>query len=196
MKRVILFSTLTENNESKILSQILPVEMREKIIAYMPSGGVEGAREYIKQWEVIAQKYNAKFNLINNQSTSTKEKDKLLASNILVISGGNTFTLLNNLIESGLDDTIKRFSKKPEFVLSGFSAGALVLTPSIKICNLPNFDDNSIELKELDSLNIVDFEIFPHYKKDLHPKMLADYQKSTKYRVREISDEDYISIDL
>lgn len=51
------------------------------------------------------------------------------------------------LRQSGLDKSIKQFLNKPDFVLSGFSAGALVLTPNIKICNLPGFDENMIELK-------------------------------------------------
>lgn len=196
MKRITLFSTLTGRNEKTILKQILPTELINKTIAYMPSGGVEGAGEYIHQWEVIAREHGATFNVINNQICSVEEQDKILASNILVISGGNTFNLLHNLRESGLDNVIKQFLKKSDFVLSGFSAGALVLTPNIKICDLPGFDENMIELKGLEALSIVDFEIFPHYNKDIHEKMLMDYRKTTSNRVREITDEDYINIDL
>ena len=196
MKRIVLFSTLTASNKKTILSRILPKEMQNKTIAYIPSGGTEGAQEYIKQWEAIARKYDANFNSINNRSQSVEEKDKLLDSNILVISGGNTFYLLQNLRQSGLDTTIRQFLNKPDFVLSGFSAGAIVLTPTIKVCNLPGFDENTIGLKNLSSLNVVDFEIFPHYKKELHEKMLIDYKKNTENSVREITDEHYISIDL
>lgn len=196
MKRITLFSTLTASNKEIILNQILPTELINKTIAYMPSGGVEGAQEYINQWEVIAQEHGAKFNVINNQVRSVDEQDKILASDILVISGGNTFNLLHNLRESGLDKSIKQFLGKSDFVLSGFSAGALVLTPNIKICNLPDFDENVIELKDLEALNIVDFEIFPHYIEYIHEKMLVDYRKTTSKRVREITDEDYISINL
>lgn len=196
MKRIVLFSTLTASNEETILARILPTEMQNKTIAYMPSGGIESAQEYIKQWETIAYKYEAKFSLINNQSQSLEEKEKLLASNILVISGGNTFNLLWNLRESGLDKSIEDFITKPDFVLAGFSAGAIVLTPSIEICNLPDSDQNLIGLKDLEALNIVDFEIFPHYKKELHERILEDYINTTENRVREITDEGCISIDL
>lgn len=133
---------------------------------------------------------------INNQIPSVEEQDKLFASNILVISGGNTFSLLHNLRESGLDESVRQFLDKPDFVLSGFSAGALVLTPNIEICNLPGLDENVIGLKDLEALKMVDFEIFPHYNKDIHEKMLDHYRKTTSNRVREVTDEDYISIDL
>lgn len=162
----------------------------------MPSEGVKGAQEYINQWQIIAQEYGAKFNVINNQIRSVEEQDKIRTSNILVISGGNTFNLLDNIRKSGLEISIRQFLDKPDFVLSGFSAGALVLTPNIKICNLPNFDNNMIELKDLEALNIVDFEIFPHFNKDIHKEMLRDYRRATDNRVCEITDEDYINVDL
>lgn len=196
MKRITLFSTLTDRNKKTILEQVLPSGLTNKAIAYMPSRGIEGAQEYINQWEVIAKEHGAKFKVINNQIQSAEEQDKILASNILIISGGNTFNLLHNLRESGLDRSIKQFLNKSDFVLSGFSAGALVLTPNIKICNLPGFDENTIKLKDLEALNIVDFEIFPHYNKDIHQKMLVDYRKTTSHHVREITDEDYINIHL
>lgn len=196
MKRITLFSALTDSNEKTILNQILPAELIDKTIAYMPSEGIESAQEYIKQWGAIAQEHDAKFSVINNRTLAKEEQNKLLASNVLVISGGNTFNLLHNLIESGLDTSIRQFLNKPNFVLAGFSAGAIVLTPSIKICNLPDFDENLVGLKDLDSLGIVDFEVFPHYKKDIHEKILQDYRKVTDNYVCEITDEDYISIDL
>jgi len=195
MKRITLFSTLTNSNEQTILNQILPAELTNKSIAYMPSEGIQGAQEYIKQWEGIAQRYDATFQVINNLRQSIEEKDKLLASNVLVISGGNTFNLMHNLRESGLDKTIKQFMNKSDFVVSGFSAGAIALTPSIKICNLPIFDENLIDLKALEALNIVDFEVFPHYNESLHKEMLKNYRKTTSNRVHEITDEIYISID-
>lgn len=196
MKRITLFSTLTDRNEQAILNQILPPEISTKTLAYIPSGGVQGAQDYIDQWEDIAHRYDAKFNVINNRLNSIEEQAKLLTSNILVISGGNTFDLLYNLRRSGLDKSIKKFLNKPNFVLSGLSAGALVLTPHIKICNLPNFDENLVGLEDMTGLGVVDFEVFPHYDNLLHRNMLSNYQKTASNLVREIADEEYISIDL
>lgn len=196
MKRIVLFSTLTARNEKTVLARILPSSMKNKTIAYMPSGGIEGAQEYIKQWEVIAHKYDAKFRLINNRSRNKEEKDKLLTSNILVISGGNTFNLLHNLRESGLEKSIKSFAAKPDFILAGFSAGAIVLTPSIEVCNLPGFDENQMRINDFSGLGMVNFEIFPHYEEKIHKTILESYRKTAANKVKEITDENYISIDL
>ncbi len=161
----------------------------------MPSNGVKDSGPYIEQWRAIAQEYGAGFNVIDNSVCDTEEQRKLLSSNIILISGGNTFSLLQNLRESGLDKSIGEFIEKTDFVLAGFSAGALVLTPTIKICNLPNFDENLVKLEDFSGLDIVDFEVFPHYDKRLQKATLENYRKTTANRVNEITDEDYISID-
>ena len=195
MRRIILFSDLNANNEDAVLERIFPSDIKYKVLSYMPSNGIEGAEAYIQQWKDIAKQYNATFNLIDNSINNLDEKRKLLSSNILVISGGNTFGLLKNLRESGLDESIKEFSKKSEFVLSGFSAGALVLTPTVEVCNLPEFDNNEVDIKNLVGLRMVDFEVFPHYQES-QAATLENYKKVASNRVVEISEDGYVEIDL
>ncbi len=194
MKRVVLFSTLTESNSKTILDQIFPSDIQDKVFSYMPSSDIEGAEPYIEQWREIAKIYEAQFNVIDNSVYDTNQQSKLLSSNIVVISGGNTFNLLRNLRESGLDKSLNEFVTKADFVLAGFSAGALVLTPTIKVCNLPDFDENLAALDGFSGLGIVNFEIFPHYEKQTQETILDNYRKTTPNKVREITDEDYISI--
>jgi dipeptidase E len=195
MKRILLFSTLTASNHRTVLDQLFPADIQNKVFSYIPSNGIKNSEPYIEEWRVIAQEYNAQFNVIDNSVNKTEEQRKLLSSNIVLISGGNTFSLLKNLRESGLDKSIEEFVKKPNFVLAGFSAGALVLTPTIEVCNLPNFDENLVKLENLAGLNIVSFEVFPHYNEHLQKAVLESYQESTTNHVREITDENYISID-
>lgn len=197
MKRIVLFSTPTPTNIDRILGQIFPNELKDKVLAYMPSDGSNAPQKYIDEWKNYAEKYSAGFNLINNSKVdSLEEQNKLLSSNILVISGGNTFKLLDNLRKSGLDKTVLEFIKKESFVLSGFSAGALVMTPTIEVCNLPNYDKNEVGLKDLTSLNIVNFEVFPHYSEQEHKTLLNGYKAQAKNEVREITNEDCIVLDL
>lgn len=195
MKRITLFSTLTPQNKNLVLGAIFPDEIENKRLAYMPSEGVKATPQlFIDEWQNIADKYNASFTLIDN--TSSDDTDNLLQSNILIISGGNTFTLLNNLRQTGLDKVVKRYVSKSEFSLAGYSAGAIVLTPSVEICNLPNFDTNTVKLDDMTGLNVVDLEIFPHYDAKLHRELLAKYQSSTKRDVKAITDNGLLSIDL
>lgn len=197
MKRIVLFSTPTPNNIDTILNVIFPKEIRNKKFAYMPSDGADCPQKYSDEWKKYASEHHATFQYIDNsKKDATEERRKLLESNILVISGGNTFKLLHNLRVSKLDKAINKFAKKDEFVLSGFSAGALVMTPTIEICNLPNFDKNEVGLEDLTGLGIVDFEIFPHYSEQQHKQILDQYKTTTKNEVKEITDEGYLVIDL
>lgn len=197
MKRIVLFSTPTPTNIDKILARIFPAEMKKKIFAYMPSDGRSCPQNFIDEWKGYAQKNGAEFRYIDNSKPrESNEAQKLLDSNILAISGGNTFKLLDNLRKSGLDKAIIEFARKDEFVLSGFSAGALVLTPTIEICNLPIYDENQAGLKDFTGLGIVDFEVFPHYEEASHEELLNKYRSTAKHEVKEITNEGYLEINL
>jgi len=197
MKRIILFSTPTPTNLGKILGLVFPIKMGYKVFAYMPSDGANCPQKYRDEWKGYAEKYGAEFRYIDNsKENAADEVNKLLGANILIITGGNTFKLLDNLRKSGLDKAIKEFSCKSEFILAGFSAGALVLTPTIEVCNLSNYDKNEVGLKDLTGLGIVSFEVFPHYSEQEHNDLLKVYKIHAKNEVKEITNEDCIVLDL
>ncbi|MEI6352976.1 MAG: Type 1 glutamine amidotransferase-like domain-containing protein [Candidatus Nomurabacteria bacterium] len=197
MRKIILFSTLTKTNSDKLLDLIFTKDLDKKVLAYMPSNGEDIKEKYVTLWKEYAQKYNSVFLLINNFTNTEQEYRNLLRANILVISGGNTFVLLKNLRKSGLDAAIKEFVKKEDIILAGMSAGGLVLTPTIQICeSVSEFSDNIVNLHNLTGLNIVNFEISPHFTKEKFGKELVDYKSLSKNEVKEISDDDYIVIDL
>lgn len=196
MRRIVLFSTPTPNNLDKILNLVFPKEITNKVFAYMPSDGANCPQKYVDEWEKYAEQHGAEFRYIDNSKENTgEEASKLTGSNILIITGGNTFKLLYNLRKSGLDKTIREFAQKDEFVLAGFSAGALVLTPTIEVCNLPNYDKNEVGLKDLDGLKIVNFEVFPHYSEQDHKDSLNKYRAQSRNEIKEITNENYLVID-
>jgi dipeptidase E len=79
------------------------------------------------------------------------------------VGGGNTFRLLQCLHETGLLDAIR------ERVLAGmpylgWSAGSNVACPTIRTTN----DMPVVEPPSLDALNLLPFQLNPHYS-DYHP---------------------------
>ncbi|MHA1992313.1 MAG: Type 1 glutamine amidotransferase-like domain-containing protein, partial [Candidatus Hodarchaeales archaeon] len=141
MRRIILFSTPYNNeNFNEILNLIFPTGMKNKRPLYMPSQGITNtSQQYFDEWDGFAKKFNLNLEYIDNSIIdASKEKEKLKNSNILIISGGDPFQLLINLRKSGLDSTIIQFTKKKEFVLAGFSAGAYVLTPTLEVAKIFN----------------------------------------------------------
>lgn len=194
MRRKVLFSAITKTNKDKILEAILPEEIKEKRVAYMPSDGSRIPQKYVDEWKSYVEPTGAEFCVVNNSISDEKEKRKLLESNILIISGGNTFTLLNHLRHNGFDKAICEFVLKDSYVLAGFSAGAIVLSPTISITTIPTYDENTVGLEDLHGLSLIDFEIFAHYDSSWAERVAA-YEKISEYKVKKLTDEDYLIID-
>ena len=88
-----------------------------------------------------------------------------LRSDVIHLSGGNTYSFLHNLRKSGMMVPLKEFVRKGG-VLTGLSAGAILMTPTIDSAKYPSFDqdDNEENIKNLKALNLVNFDFCPHYK--------------------------------
>ena len=91
----------------------------------------------------------------------------LLSSDIVYLSGGNTFHYLSHLRRSGLFKTLRQFADRGG-VLAGLSAGAILMTPHIGLAAYPSFDrdENEVELprSRWGALDLVGFEFFPHFR--------------------------------
>ena len=206
MKRIILFSTpYNNNNFHQILNLIFPDTIKNKIPLFMPSQGVPRTlQKYFDEWEDYVKEFNVTLEYIDNSAmNATIEKEKLRNSNILIISGGDVFQLLYNLRISGLDAAITQFTKKKEFIIAGYSAGAYILTPTIEITKL--FNENypggkkyktQDKIKDFKGLGIVDFEIFAHYSEVQHKKILESYIENRRINVRTITDNEFIVLDI
>lgn len=96
--------------------------------------------------------------------------------NVIFVSGGNTFYLLEKIRESGFDKIIKKLLSK-RIIYIGSSAGSIVVGPSLE--PIKSLDDPSIakKLKSFEGLGIVDFVVLPHTD---NPKYSSKAQKIIK----------------
>ena len=206
MRRIILFSTPYNNdNFHEILKLIFPSDMKDKRPLFMPSQGVPNTpQEFFDDWEGFAKESNVNLEYIDNSVIdSTREKEKLRNSNILIISGGDPFQLLINLRKTGLDSAIIQFTEKNEFIISGYSAGAYVLTPTLEIAKIFNeqypggkkylTQDN---VENFTGLGIVDFEVCAHYSETQHKQILENHIKNSRNKVKLLGDNEFVVIDL
>jgi len=197
-KRLVLFSQPSPSVFEKLKTSLFPEYLTDRVFAYMPADGDEGDNEmYTPIWEEFADNNNAKFVFIDNSKRGDESKiefQKILDSNILMITGGNTFTLLNHLRLSDLDDAIKQFWQKENVVLSGFSAGAIILSPSIQTASTGDADINEVGITDLTGLNIVDFEVWPHYEQN-QKSQVDEYKLSNHRELKLIGNDEILVFD-
>lgn len=201
-----LFSTPYENeNFAHILKIIFPIDFTDKRALFMPSQGISNANQkYLDDWIEYSKSFNAKLEVIDNLSQKPKKEiEALQQANILIISGGDPFQLLINLRDSGLDEAIIKFTQKDDFILAGYSAGAFVLTPSLEVAKILNMNYPSgkkyisqEQLEDFSGLGIVDFEVFPHFQRNIHQALIDQYRNVAPVEVKPISDSDYLFVDL
>lgn len=90
---------------------------------------------------------------------------EVMRSDAIHMGGGNTFYFLNSLRKAKLLPQLRTFVEKGG-VLTGLSAGAIIMTENIDMAAYPDFDrdENTVNLSNLSALNLVDFMFFPHFK--------------------------------
>lgn len=77
----------------------------------------------------------------------------------IYIGGGNTFKLLNDLRNFALIESLRNAAQK--IPIYGGSAGAILLTPSIRAAGY--LDPNDVGIQDLTALNLFPNEIWVHY---------------------------------
>lgn len=90
---------------------------------------------------------------------------------LIWITGGNAFVLLQAMKLSGLDSIIKRFyESKVDIIYGGFSAATYVLGPTLKGMHLVDDENEKPYGKQHETiwngLGILNYIIVPHYKSE------------------------------
>jgi dipeptidase E len=134
-----------------------------KRILFIPYAGVGMSAEGLnKSFDAYEQRVNTVFNNLGYEIYSIHhEKDAVAAVNqaeAIAVGGGNTFHLVYMMHKMGIMEAIKNRVQQGIPYL-GWSAGANVACPSLKTTN----DMPIIEPESFTCLNLVPFQINPHY---------------------------------
>lgn len=119
-------------------------------------------------YDIYEDKVKSRFNEIGHDLISIHHFDDPIKAvkeaEAIVIGGGNTFELAKQIQNNGLVDVIKeRVTEGAPYI--GWSAGSNMACPTIRTTN----DMPIVEPKSFDVLNMVPFQINPHYL-DAHPE--------------------------
>lgn len=118
--------------------------------------------------------------LVEDYSLDGKSREQLITDlekfDLLFVSGGNTFYLLEKANQSGFTDLIKEdyFADK---VYVGSSAGSVFLSDNIEVIKfLDNPDQTTLD--NFDAAGILNFTIFPHWGS---PKFKSKYEQTLSF---------------
>jgi dipeptidase E len=143
----------------------------QNALDFVPSGArrayaanIYDPREELADWGIEAEELD-----LRDYFGRPQALEKTLAGVDLVWAvGGNAFLLRRAMRQSGFDRVIGELLCADALVYGGFSAGAVVATPSLKGIDImddphllaPGYDEGIL----WDGLGLVDFSIVPHYR--------------------------------
>lgn len=185
----LVFYSGGEGSDNKKLDELLISKINNKNpqFTYIPYAHYESEihfKEFVDQYQIYDIEKFIYFPVdIPYEEIMLKE---VLKSDVIHLSGGNTFYFLSSLRKYKLLGQLRQFVKKGG-ILTGLSAGAIIMTPTVDTAAYPKFDcdENYDDIKNFNSLNLVDFHFYPHYKKsqryDRALKTLSKKLKSPLY---------------
>lgn len=123
-------------------------------------------------------------------------RNALRGCGLVWVLGGNAFLLMRALRQSGFPEVIREMLAADTIAYGGFSAGAVVATPTLR--GIDRMDD-PMQLADgypedvvWEGMGLVDFSIVPHYRSD-HPEADAAekavaFMKVNKLPYKALSD--------
>ena len=129
---------------------------------------------------------------ITNNSIETTIK-QLENIDCLYIAGGNVYYLKQQIENKKLEEAIKKFIFSDKLYV-GSSAGSCICSPNLEIYKTLDDQQKAPNIKSLEGLNVIDFEIIPHYGRDKyadrHKEIIEKYK--SKYKLLTLEDKESI----
>jgi dipeptidase E len=177
-KKVFLSSMFS--SVSSLFETFANEEFKGKTVTFIPTASIP---ETVKFFVSSGKKALIKLGLTVDEleiSTATNEEisNKLKNNDLIYVSGGNTFFLLQELKRTGADRIIAEQINSGKIYI-GESAGSIIVSPDIEYVKYLDSVKKAPNLSDFSSLNIVEFYPLPHYtnfpfKKSVE-KVIAEY---------------------
>lgn len=167
-------------------------------VTYIPSSseyGIDDFADFVKSFKRVSNCTFLYFPI--DLDFSPRLMREALSSEIIFLSGGNTFSFLRDLRRKKLVTPLRNRANKGT-VMGGLSAGGILLSPNISTASFPKWDhdDNSVNLKRWDALSLAKFEFFPHFSNSArYREVLSAHSKKSKHPLIATPDGDGLVVD-
>lgn len=161
-------------------------------VGFIPTAA--NVEPYSKDWVISQfdqlQRYGFyQIDIVDIAADGVDWRTRLDACDMLWLSGGNTFYLLDQVRKTGFDEWLRQNIDNKVYV--GGSASTILVTPTIKIAD--GVDENTVGLTDLTGLNLIDFEINVHCDA-AGLEATGEYAKQTENKVYALDDLSAIKI--
>ena len=197
MKLLLTSGGISNRSIAKAFAELVGKNPSDVTIGYIPiAANVEGGN---KDW-VLKDFFNLwrygynQIDIIDPTAAGVDWKGRLADVDVVQLSSGNTFHLLNQTRKTGLDKWLQENLKTKVYV--GGSASSILVTPTIAIAGAGAYHDENIpKLKDLTGLNFVDFETSPHSPSWVSYEEVQDYTKTSPHKLYALDDMSAIKVD-
>jgi len=189
--RTILLTSAGMQVKEEILKLISKDPCKIKVAYIITAAKPSKNIDYVQKDRQIMQNACFKVTDIDIEGKKSDELKEILVNfDIIYVQGGNTFYLLKAVKESGFDLIVKDLINQG-IIYIGVSAGSVICGPTIETTNWKNVDKNIVNLKKLNALSLVPFNLFVHYEPKLSETVKNESSKSD-FPTRVLTDDQAI----
>ena len=195
MKKLFLVSSFKD--VANVLKN-LENDLEGKTVTFIPTASVvEKVIFYVNAGKKALEKVGLIIDELEISTATTDEiRTKLTGNDLIYITGGNTFFLLQELKRTGADKIIVEEINAGKLYI-GESAGAIVASANIEYIKGMDSIKKAPNLANFDALGLVEFYTVPHYTnlpfKKIAQKIIDDY--SSTLSLVPISNKEAIVVD-
>ncbi|MFT4532571.1 MAG: dipeptidase E [Candidatus Saccharimonadales bacterium] len=163
-------------------------------IAYITTARADSDKDgYLSEQSQLLSKHGLTDHSLVDPTAPDAVWDKMFSGcDVIMIGGGNTYTLLSKFKESGFDRWLVQ--NKDNFVYVGVSAGSIIFSPDVSVAEIDNGDDNTVNLKDTSGLALIDFEVSPHTPEDVSVRANEYYSNTIENKLVCFDDNSAITV--
>lgn len=155
-----------------------------KSVVYIPTARNGGAPYNTWQdsdtWKFL-NSTNMDVNSVQLEDYKENLDPKLFVKDLIWFAGGAASYLMYWILRTGMDKMIPEILEKSVYV--GSSAGSMITGPNLDVCEW-YIGETERGAKFIPALNLVDFDIYPHYEDTLYEKIKENYKGRKLYLLK------------
>ncbi|KOP64679.1 hypothetical protein AMS62_04975 [Bacillus sp. FJAT-18019] len=193
-----MFLTSSFKDVVDLFREFVGEDLTGKKVTFIPTASIsEEITHYIRTAIEAFEKLGVIVDELDISRAPLEEiKEKLERNDMIYVSGGNTFYLLQELRKSGADKIITDQVSSGKLYI-GESAGSIITSPNIEYVKFMDDIGKATTLKSYEGLNFINVYPVPHYNnepfKDAASELIAHY--NSRFKLVPFSNTQVIQVD-